>query len=846
MRTGIFTLVLLAFSQVQCQLELIEDLVQQQQQLLQQRQQRQQRQQSGIGGMIRMITNTVRDTIVNDILGGAVKFVVHPTAEISPELRQYGTALGRAPRTKEEREKFTDLMKQVARRTPALMNQYVKKVTSHKNGTITHDYDYYGLDADIIRRAMLYQRIRTARSEVRREHRELAQQLDALLEDPFYRDLAMYEPNLILDIILGPAPSNTNNQTSTITQTTTNSTAPNVTISLLDILSPQGGINNQQATAQPQPVHLDLGNTMSIKVVGAIDIGTSYSGWAFSLPKEVDHIYTKQWGGNYNSDEKTRTCLLVAPDKQTVEAFGDEAEKKFVDLTINEEQNEFYFFRDFKNVLKFAKKIDKDLTIQEEMGKSLPALDVFKMTIKYLSEDMMKKINELHEQEAKEEKRTSPNTVDKTNVLWVITVPAIWTQATRYFMREAASQAGLSYDRVILAVEPEVTSIYCQTMSTHDSVNHKWIQFPIGSRYVVLDAGGGTIDITVHEVEEDLAVKEVTVANGEGWGATIINEKIEECLKEIIGEDVFEGFKQNDLHNWFNMMREIEINKRKIHPIKDYRVSLTLPRSLYKMVKERYNQTIEERIRELKYSKKITVKEQQIILSTDLCRSFFAEAIDKLVKLLNDQIARVKKGKPKTIMMAGGFSESPMVYQAIQKAFPKMHVVVPVNSNCAVLRGAVRYGHHPMSISERVLKYTYGVEVMRKFIPGKHPESKRVKTDKGDHCKNVFSKHVEKQQVVKVGESQVEQRYTPSHNDKTTARIKLFISHDKNPKYTDDRSCTCIGEVTFDLPEHDGDLKRGLWVSYTFSGPEILVDVYDEKTGKTVEARTLFLGPSMN
>lgn len=293
-------------------------------------------------------------------------------------------------------------------------------------------------------------------------------------------------------------------------------------------------------------------------------------------------------------------------------------------------------------------------------------------------------------------------------------------------------------------------------------------------------------------------------------------------------------------------MHEIEHNKKKVHPTRDFKICLNIPTVLTKMLKEKHGTSLEEHINNINFSRKIHVKENQFIFTTNFSRSFFKESISKITTLIKSQLHSVTKGAPKTLIMVGGFSDSAMIQNAVKSAFRKMVVAVSKVPTSVVLRGAVNYGHHPMSISERILKYTYGVEVMRKFIPGKHPESKRIKTDRGDHCKNVFSKHVEKHQAVQVGVSQVEQRYTPSHNDKTSACLKLFVSSDKNPKYTDEKTCSCIGEVTFDLPDHDGDLSRGLWVCYTFSGPEILVDVYDEKSGKTVEAKTWFLGPSMN
>ena len=61
------------------------------------------------------------------------------------------------------------------------------------------------------------------------------------------------------------------------------------------------------------------------------------------------------------------------------------------------------------------------------MGKTLPAITVFGLSIQYLAKDMLK---------------TGGNNVGggitMGDVHWVLTVPAIWSDAAKQFMREAA------------------------------------------------------------------------------------------------------------------------------------------------------------------------------------------------------------------------------------------------------------------------------------------------------------------------------------------------------------------------------------------------------------------------
>ena len=68
----------------------------------------------------------------------------------------------------------------------------------------------------------------------------------------------------------------------------------------------------------------------------------------------------------------------------------------------------------------------RDLTIEDEQGKHLSALKVISESINFLREHLMKQI----------ERKDIP--VKKTEITWVLTVPAIWSDPAKQFMREAA------------------------------------------------------------------------------------------------------------------------------------------------------------------------------------------------------------------------------------------------------------------------------------------------------------------------------------------------------------------------------------------------------------------------
>lgn len=66
-------------------------------------------------------------------------------------------------------------------------------------------------------------------------------------------------------------------------------------------------------------------------VIAAIDLGTTYSGYAFSMKHDWDHVFSDTWSCGYFLSDKVQTSLLLKKDF-TDSSFGYIAENKYVDL----------------------------------------------------------------------------------------------------------------------------------------------------------------------------------------------------------------------------------------------------------------------------------------------------------------------------------------------------------------------------------------------------------------------------------------------------------------------------------------------------------------------------------
>jgi hypothetical protein len=71
-------------------------------------------------------------------------------------------------------------------------------------------------------------------------------------------------------------------------------------------------------------------------------------------------------------------------------------------------------------------------------------------------------------------------------VSYLITVPAIWTQKAKDLTRQAAVRAGIN--DLVFVTEPEAAALFCATISQE-------VDLAVGDRFLVCDAGGGTVVI---------------------------------------------------------------------------------------------------------------------------------------------------------------------------------------------------------------------------------------------------------------------------------------------------------------------------------------------------------------
>ncbi len=201
-------------------------------------------------------------------------------------------------------------------------------------------------------------------------------------------------------------------------------------------------------------------------------------------------------------------------------------------------------------------------------GRELPLMKVISESIRYIGE---KAIEKLSEQVGK---------VVKTKIRWVLTVPALWSEEHKHFMRKAAQEAGLIEDHnssnLLLCLEPEGASIQCREDS-EDSLKNKMEKNTV---VMVLDCGGGTVDITIHKLtcnpdERFLCEELLPSSGGCEWGSKFVDMYFEEFLADFFGKELFDVYKKNAMAR-LDILKHFEMLKRKFNPGVEERSRLQL------------------------------------------------------------------------------------------------------------------------------------------------------------------------------------------------------------------------------------------------------------------------------
>uniref|UniRef100_A0A3Q3H0R1 Heat shock 70 kDa protein 12A n=1 Tax=Labrus bergylta TaxID=56723 RepID=A0A3Q3H0R1_9LABR len=589
----------------------------------------------------------------------------------------------------------------------------------------------------------------------------------------------------------------------------------------------------------------------SFVVVVAIDFGTTSSGYAYAFTKEPECIHTmRRWeGGDPGvSNQKTPTTILLTPDRK-FHSFGYAARDFYHDLDPSDSKHWLYLEK-FKMKLHTTANLSIDTDLHAANGKRVKALDIFAYALAFFKEQALKELSD-----------QTGGDFDNNDVRWVITVPAIWKMPAKQFMREAAYKSGLvpreNPEQLIIALEPEAASIYCRKLRLHQMVDldSKTTQNGIsptdnvgsgmtqGDRYVVVDCGGGTVDLTVHQIRlPEGHLKELYKASGGPYGSIGIDYEFEKLLCKIFGQDFIDQFKIKRPAAWVDLMIAFESRKRAAAPDRTNPLNINLPFSFIDYYKKFRGHSVEHALRKSNVDFVKWSSQGMLRMNPDAMNSLFKPTIDHIIQHLTDLFDKPEVSDIKFLFLVGGFAESPLLQQAVQNMLQgRSRIIIPHDVGLTILKGAVLFGLDPSIIKVRRSPLTYGVGVLNRFVEGKHPPDKLLVKDGTRWCTDVFDTFIAADQSVALGES-VKRSYTPAKPSQQVIVIHVYCSEREKVGFISESSVKKCGTLRLDVSGTESTApRREIQTLMQFGDTEIRAMAVDVSTGRTVKASIDFL-----
>ncbi|KAI1108354.1 hypothetical protein F5Y14DRAFT_457113 [Nemania sp. NC0429] len=385
----------------------------------------------------------------------------------------------------------------------------------------------------------------------------------------------------------------------------------------------------------------------------------------------------------------------------------------------------------------------------------------------------------------------------------VLTVPAIWPEYARNRMREAAKLAGILEDRKAgkttfsFISEPEAAAI-----ATAPELSGR-ADLKIGDSFIVVDVGGGTLDIISYKLNklEPLSVSECVEGDGALCGGTFLDKEFETLLKIYIGKAAWDRMDHSDLRRLMNNEWEHGIKKAFNGEPDDYTVEI--PGRAQCPVLE---------------------------LSSDELQPLFNKISSQICELIKKQVFAIKEKTsqpPKLVILVGGFGRSPHLFKYIRAKLPGQVALLQARGDkpwTAICRGAALSGAPKLSsqssgtqpmVKSRIARANYGWDYIKPFQEGAH--------DPRDKFWNpvTASWYARKQMkwIVKRGEDislteaktyENSRRWLVSDGYPRISPLIIYSCTDENPPTRKEDNLKVVSKVTLTIPNDTKQLAYKL------------------------------------
>ncbi|MFF7213683.1 Hsp70 family protein [Streptomyces sp. NPDC008238] len=593
------------------------------------------------------------------------------------------------------------------------------------------------------------------------------------------------------------------------------------------------------------------------KVVAAVDFGTHGTGFAWSVvtplnddPQSRRITFYSRFPEHRVDYPKNLTALLVDAEGTTV-AWGHKARKQWSEASDAGRTDGLGYAYAFKMAL-------KDDGGPVDMPTTGGIVDLGdRGRVRELITAYLREIRELAVAQVKDAGYA------EREIRWCITVPAIWDDEDRAAMRRAAVEAGFPDDpeRLLPSIEPEAAALYCYLRMadlTDGTGLRDRLQLNVdGFRFMVVDCGGGTVDITAYETSSDaaelIALREIGVATGGRLGSEYVNQAFrEQALGKRLGPELLKRLEREHSGDLLELSEqweraqttaEVEWDEDGTPHIMDT-VRIDLPVTVWQLLEEGTRARLTE---------EAGGRPQRLVLAPEEVEVLLDSVVEGILDKVEEQLAAIRRTSgeaagagatgSETLVLVGGFAKSQWLRERMHRHFGSRHrILVPPDPALAVLEGATHFAYNPRVFLSRQAKYTYGFETSKLFEESVDSPMRMFRDDDGDIlCVGRFAVAVRRLDSVRVKDA-FPFTILPTREDQTQIELRIHRTVKAEPRYVDEDGCEEIGRLTVDIGETVGRplRERPIRLLFYFGRSEIEVEAFDPATGGSHKVRVDF------
>jgi molecular chaperone DnaK (HSP70) len=538
-----------------------------------------------------------------------------------------------------------------------------------------------------------------------------------------------------------------------------------------------------------------------------IDFGTSGSTFSYCFPNSTyKDILVKKWE-NVGTSNKIETEIIVDENFNEIKAFGKEQCVQF-----SRKPNSLHFSNVKMNLYKNQFEISDNYS-----HKKFKLIDVIAKFLEKIRDEAIKELKT-----KRKSLRDLPDDQCINSIKWLITVPAIWSEKHKTCMIEAAMKAKLlkktDDPSNFFALEPEAAA--CHYVMSNNS-DKEICENP----YIVCDIGGGTTDITTHERKVDkkgnFHIIELYQPVGGADGSREINRYIlEEILvKKLFTQKSYDKIieiikKENeaddsDLKYEFNLLNDNinkfkhsfelkKINEKYMIKLEAFKEGFDEEPNLEELVNN-YNKNIKEGWKIEINNKKKWILAIPYKIIYDLFKELIVDKATKYIKNIIDNLnnRNLNKKEIKSIIFAGGASSNLSLIDLFRETLPNLKLVTCDEPEIAVVKGAIYFAKNPFYISQRIAKFSLGIESLDDWNDklDNIPEAKKYfdETRNTFICINKFGVYYKKNFPIKVIDKGITREFDMRSEQ---CRIQFYKSDYDGPVYVTGQKDENGNEIT--------------------------------------------------